>query len=57
VTPSQRETIYVLQGAVAIEIAGGPALMPTPGGLASLAGGLETIWRISPPFTELWVLA
>jgi uncharacterized cupin superfamily protein len=56
-TPSQRETIHVLQGEVAIEIAGGPTLILKPGDLASLPAGLETIWHITPPFTELWVLA
>jgi uncharacterized cupin superfamily protein len=47
----------VLQGEVAIEIAGGPTLMLKPGDLASLPAALETIWHITPPFTELWVLA
>jgi len=56
-TPSQRETIHVLEGEVTIEIAGGPALTLRPGDLASLPAGLETIWHITPPFTELWVLA
>jgi uncharacterized cupin superfamily protein len=56
-TPSQRETIYVLEGEVRIEITGGPALTLKPGDLASLPAGLETIWHITPPFTELWVLA
>jgi len=27
------------------------------GDLASLPAGLETTWHITPPFTELWVLA
>jgi hypothetical protein len=53
----QRETIHVLQGEVTIEIAGGPTLMLKPGDLASLPAGVETIWHITPPFTELWVLA
>jgi uncharacterized cupin superfamily protein len=56
-TPSQRETIYVLEGEVRIEITGGPALTLKPGDLASPPAGLETIWHITPPFTELWVLA
>ena len=56
-TPSQRETIHVLEGEVRIEIAGGPALTLKPGDLASLPAGLETTWHITPPFTELWVLA
>ena len=38
-TPSQRETIHVLEGEVTIEIAGGPALTLKPGDLASPAGG------------------
>ena len=45
-TPSQRETIHVLQGEVAIEIAGGPTLMLKPGDLASLPAGLETIGNV-----------
>jgi uncharacterized cupin superfamily protein len=56
-TPSQRETIYVLEGEVAIEIAHGPTLELRPGDLASLPAGLETTWHITPPFMELWVLA
>jgi uncharacterized cupin superfamily protein len=56
-TPSQRETIHVLEGEVRIEIADGPALRLKPGDLASLPAGLETIWPITPPFTELRVLA
>jgi len=46
-TPSQRETIHVLEGEVTIEIAGGPALTLKPGDLASLPAGLETIWHIT----------
>ena len=55
--PSHRETIHVLEGQVSIEIVGGPTLMLKPGDLASLPAGLETIWHITPPFKELWVLA
>jgi uncharacterized cupin superfamily protein len=51
------DPIYVLEGEVRIEITGGPALTLKPGDLASLPAGLETIWHITPPFTELWVLA
>jgi uncharacterized cupin superfamily protein len=56
-TPSQRETIHVLEGKVTIEIAGGPTLELKPGDLAFLQAGLETTWHITPPFKELWVLA
>ena len=31
----------------------GPALRLKPGDLFSLLAGLETIWHITPPFTEL----
>jgi uncharacterized cupin superfamily protein len=56
-TPSQRETIHVLEGEVTIEIADGPTLKLKPGDLASLPAGLQTTWHITPPFKELWVLA
>jgi len=56
-TPSQRETIHVLEGEVTIEIAGGPPLELGPGDVASLPAGLATIWHITPPFKEFWVLA
>jgi len=56
-TPSQRETIHVLEGEVTIEIADGPAFTLRPGDLASLPARIETTWHITPPFTELWVLA
>jgi hypothetical protein len=56
-TPSQRETIHVLQSEVTIEIAGGPALTLNRGDLAPC----QRAWRrsgTSPlPVTELWVLA
>jgi len=56
-TPSQRETIHVIQGEVTIEIAGGPAIRLKPGDMASLPAGLETVWHITPPFMESWVIA
>ncbi len=46
-----------LEGEVIIEIAGGPTLELRPGDLASLPAGLATIWHITPPFMELWVIA
>jgi uncharacterized cupin superfamily protein len=52
-----RETIHVLQGEVTIEIAGGPILTLRSGYLASLPAGQETIWHITVPFMEFWVLA
>jgi len=54
-TPSQRETIHVLEGEVTIEIADGPTLKP--GDLASLPAGLQATWHITAPFKELWMLS
>jgi len=56
-TPSQRETIHVLEGEVTIEIADGPTLTLKPGDLASLPAGLQATWHITPPFKELWTLS
>ncbi len=56
-TPEQREVAVILEGAVTIEIAGGPTLELGVGDLFSLPPGLETTWRISTPFKEMWVLA
>ncbi|HEV8571567.1 MAG TPA: cupin domain-containing protein [Actinomycetota bacterium] len=55
--PQQREVIHVLEGAVHIDISGGPSLELGPGDIATLPAGLETIWHITPPFKEMWVLA
>jgi uncharacterized cupin superfamily protein len=54
-TPPQRETIHVLEGAVRMEIAGGPTLELGPGDLVSLPAGCETTWHIVAPFKEFWV--
>ena len=56
-TPQQREIIHVLEGAVRIEITGGPTLELGPGDIAALPAGQETTWHITTPFRELWVLA
>lgn len=52
-----RETILVLEGAVRIEIAGGPTLDLKQGDIASLPKGAETRWSITAPFKEFWLLA
>jgi uncharacterized cupin superfamily protein len=57
-TPQQRETLVVLEGRADVEIAGGPTVELRPGVMASIAGGVETTWRIlETPFKEFWVMA
>ena len=55
-TPPSRETLLVLEGEARVEITGGPALELCPGVLASMPGGAETTWHITPPFKEFWVI-
>jgi uncharacterized cupin superfamily protein len=55
--PPQREVIHILEGAVRIEISGGPILQLSPGDIATLPAGIETTWHITTPFKEMWVLA
>jgi uncharacterized cupin superfamily protein len=55
--PPKREIIHVLEGAVRIEIAGGPTLELAVGDIATLPAGTETIWHVTVPFNETWVLA
>jgi uncharacterized cupin superfamily protein len=52
-----RETLLVLEGAASIEIAGGPTLELKVGDMASLPKGAETIWHLTLPFREFWVIA
>jgi uncharacterized cupin superfamily protein len=54
----QNETIHVLEGAVVIEVEGGPALELGQGDIASFAAGSRAVWRITrTPFKELFVLS
>jgi len=53
----KRETIIILEGSVRIEIAGGATLDLKQGDMASLPKGAETLWRVTAPFKEMWVLA
>ena len=55
-TPEQRESFVILEGAVRIEIAGGPTLELKPGDAVSLPAGTETTWYVTAPFREFWVL-
>jgi len=55
--PPSRETLIVLEGTARVEIAGGPTLELAPGVIASIPGGTETTWHVTPPFKEFWVFA
>jgi quercetin dioxygenase-like cupin family protein len=52
-----REILLVLEGEARVEIADGPTLELKPGDMASLPKGAETIWHLTLPFKEMWVLA
>lgn len=56
-TPERREVALVLEGSVQIEFVGGGILDLAAGDLFSLPPGVETTWRITAPFKEMWVLA
>ena len=56
-TPSRRETIHVLEGEVRIEIAAARRSRSSPATWLPCEQAWKTIWHITPPFTELWVLA
>jgi uncharacterized cupin superfamily protein len=56
-TPERREVAMILEGSVQIEIADGGMLDLGTGDLFSLPPGVETTWRITTPFKEMWVLA
>jgi len=53
----QDEVLLVLEGAVRIDIEGGPTLELKPGDMASLPKGAVTHWHLTLPFKEMWVLA
>jgi uncharacterized cupin superfamily protein len=52
-----RETIIILEGSVRIEIAGGETLDLKKGDIASLPKGTDTLWHVTAPFQEMWILA
>jgi uncharacterized cupin superfamily protein len=56
-TPEQREVALVLEGSVRIELGDGDTLELGVGDMFSLPPGVATIWHITPPFKEMWVLA
>jgi uncharacterized cupin superfamily protein len=49
-----RETIVVVEGAVRIEIEGGPTLDLGVGDMASLPEGAITTWHLTLPYREIW---
>jgi uncharacterized cupin superfamily protein len=53
-TPDQRETIYVVEGAVRIEFENRSPLELGPGDIASFPPGLAMTWHVSTPFKEIW---
>ncbi|MEO8251706.1 MAG: cupin domain-containing protein [Chloroflexota bacterium] len=55
-TPPRRESFVILLGSVRIEVAGERTLELKAGDAASLAAGTDTIWHISAPFREFWVI-
>jgi uncharacterized cupin superfamily protein len=55
-TPPARETLIVLEGSATVRIAEGPLIEIAVGDLVSLPAGVETIWNVTPPFKEFWVL-
>ncbi|MEO8252351.1 MAG: cupin domain-containing protein [Chloroflexota bacterium] len=55
-TPPGRESFVILQGAVRIEVAGGRTLELKTGDAASLPAGTNTVWHITAPFREFWVI-
>ncbi len=56
-TSSAREVFMVLEGSVRIEIEGGAVLDLGVGDIATLPEGLATMWHVSAPFKEVWVIA
>ena len=56
-TPSQRETVMVIEGRVRIETSLGPAIDLGPGDVASFPAGLAMTWHVTVPFKEFWTLA
>jgi uncharacterized cupin superfamily protein len=52
------ETIHVVEGALTIEVEGGPSLDLGPGDIASFEKGTKTRWTLREvPFREVFVLS
>jgi uncharacterized cupin superfamily protein len=55
-TLPDRETLLGLQRAARIEMDDGPVLELTAGDMASPPAGARTIWYLTTPFKEFWVI-
>jgi quercetin dioxygenase-like cupin family protein len=53
-TLPEREVVLILEGAVRIEIEGGPTVELKVGDMASLPKGAVTRWHLTTPFKEMW---
>jgi uncharacterized cupin superfamily protein len=51
-----KETFYVLEGSARVEIAGGATLEVGVGDMACIPAGVETIWHLTTPFLDFYVL-
>jgi uncharacterized cupin superfamily protein len=51
-----RETVLVLEGTARIQIDDGPILSVAPGDLFSIPAGADTVWHLTLPFKEFWVI-
>jgi uncharacterized cupin superfamily protein len=56
-TPETREVALVLEGSARIELAGGGTIEVGVGDYFSLPPGVDTVWHVTAPFKEAWVLA
>lgn len=55
VISKQRESIYVLEGEVHIDIQDGPSLQLTAGDMATFAAGATAFWTVVRPYREFFV--
>src|SRR4029450_556879 len=55
--PDRREVAVGIEGAVRMQVAEGGTLGLGGRALSSLPRGVETIWHVTTPFKEMWVLA
>ena len=56
-THDRRETLLVLEGSVRIEIKGASTLELKQGDMVSIPKGAETLWHVTAPFKEFWIMA
>ncbi len=56
-THDRREILLVLEGSVRIEIKGASTLELKQGDMVSIPKGAETLWHVTAPFKEFWIMA